>query len=134
MFNLFMKEGVFMKPMPVLAWEDKSMNPLPLEGNMQMTNSDEYNTGILDKYFVGKIVKVYWSSLGHKLNANDQGSFVTSMCIKGKLEHIGHWFRVLVENSTYAYFGYKDVLTMLIRSKESNRPNSISLRSKDNEK
>ena len=118
------------KTMPLIIFEDKSMNPLPLKGSVIGANSIDVNMAILDKFFVGKTIRVYWSQAGHQLNADD--SWITSMCIKGKLEHKGLWFRVLVNDDTYTYFGLDDILTVAIRSKESKRPHSIALISKDN--
>ena len=115
---------------PLIAFEDKNMNPLPLKGHMQMTNMVDVNKAIIDQFFVGKIIRVYWSSVGHQLNAD--GHYVTSLCVKGELEERGNWYRVLVDDDTYTYFDYMDILTMAVRSKESKRPNSISLKSSKN--
>ena len=115
---------------PLIAFEDKSMNPLPLKGDLQMSNMIDVNKSLIDKFFVGKEIRVYWSQAGHQLNADEH--FVTSICIKGILEHKGNWYRVLVENDTYTYFYYNDILTMAVRSKESKRPNSIALASSKN--
>tara|TARA_R100001440_G_scaffold28066_4_gene45633 strand:- start:295 stop:654 length:360 start_codon:yes stop_codon:yes gene_type:complete len=116
--------------MPLVAFEDKKMNPLPLKGSVIGANSIDVNLALIDKFFVGKEVRVYWSSVGHQLNAD--GHFVTSICIRGKLEHQGEWYRVLVNNDTYCYFAFEDILTMMVRSKESKRPNSIALISPKN--
>ena len=117
--------------MPLVAFEDKKMNPLPVKGNMQMLSNIDVYKNLLDKFFVGKEVRVYWSQAGHQLNAD--GHFITSICLKGKLEHHGNWYRVLIENDTYTYFAFEDILTMAVRSKDSKRPNSISLISKNNQ-
>ena len=117
--------------MPLVAFEDKKMNPLPVKGNMQMLSNIDVYKNLLDKFFVGKEVRVYWSQAGHQLNPD--GHFITSICLKGKLEHKGNWYRVLIENDTYTYFAFEDILTMAVRSKDSKRPNSISLISKNNQ-
>ena len=118
------------KTMPLIIFEDKSMNPLPLKGSVIGANSIDVNMAILDKFFVGKTIRVYWSQAGHQLSAD--GSWITSMCIKGKLEQKGHWYRVLVDNETYTYFDLIDILSICVRSKNSKVLNSISLVSKNN--
>ena len=81
-------------------------------------------------FLVGKTIRVYWSMEGHTLS-NDHG-FIPSICIKGKLENIKNWYRVLIENDTYCYFDFERVLSVAVRSKDSKRPNSISLKSNKN--
>jgi len=114
---------------PLIAFEDKKMNPLGM-GNMNITNLPGHNEEMINRFLVGKTIRVYWSQAGHQLNADD--SWITSMCIIGKLEHKGSWFRVLVNDDTYTYFGLDDILMVAVRSKESKRPHSIALISKDN--
>ena len=65
---------------PLIAFEDKSMNPLPLKGDLQMSNMIDVNKSLIDKFFVGKEIRVYWSQAGHQLN--DDEDFVTSICIR----------------------------------------------------
>ena len=54
----------------------------------------EYQKDIINNFLVGNIVRVYWSMEGHTLS-NDHG-FIPSICIKGKLENIKNWYRVLI--------------------------------------
>jgi len=111
---------------PTILFEDKKLNPIGL-GNVITTNLKEYNLDVINNYLVGKEIRVYWSSAGHKLN--DDNSYITSMCIKGTLEHKGNWFRVLIEDEIYCYFNYEDILTIGIRTKKTN---SISLKTNKN--
>ena len=114
----------------LIMFEDKSLDPAGMGGVQGHggLGSKEYDLMTIDKLLVGKIVRVYWSQAGHKLNADD--AWITSICIKGKLEHKGNWFRVLVENDTYCYFDFDDILTVGVRKE---RPHSISLKSESNQ-
>ena len=118
-----------MSEQPLIAFEDKNDCPIHKSG-IQIHSSKEHNLSLIKKFLVGKIIKVYWSQAGHQLNADS--AWITSICIKGKLEHKGNWFRVLVENDTYTYFGYEDILTVAIRDKAVKKPHSIALISKKN--
>ena len=118
-----------MNDQPLIAFEDKTDCPIH-KGGIQVHSSKEYNLSLIEQYLVGKIIKVYWSQAGHQLN--DDKAWITSICIKGKLEHKGKVFRVLVENDTYTYFGYEDILTVAVRDKAVKKPHSISLISKKN--
>ena len=118
-----------MSEQPLIAFEDKNDCPIH-KGGIQIYSSKEHNLSLIKKFLVGKIIKVYWSQAGHQLNADS--AWITSICIKGKLEHKGNWFRVLVENDTYTYFGYEDILTVAVRDKTVKKPHSISLISKKN--
>ena len=115
-----------------IVYEDKNQDPAKM-GGIQIHGghgSKEYQKDIIKNNLVGRIVRVYWSVEGHTLNSDD--GFIPSMCIKGKLEHIGNWYRVLIEDDTYCYFDYEHILTVGIRSKASDRPNSIALKSNKN--
>jgi len=111
---------------PIIMFEDKKLNPFH-KGNLIQTNVKLANEEIINKYLVNNIVRVYWSSAGHTLNKEDH--FITSMCIKGKLEHKGTWFRILIEDDNYCYFDYEDILTIGIRDTKTH---SISLKSVKN--
>jgi len=116
----------------MIMFEDKSLDPAG-RGGMQMhggPGSKEYQKSIIDNFLVGNTIRVYWSVEGHTLSSDD--SFIPSICIKGKLENIKNWYRVLVENDTYAYFDFERILSVAIRSKDSGRFHSISLRSDKN--
>jgi len=113
----------------LIVYEDKTQDPIN-KGGIQGHSSKEYQQEIIKKQLVGKVVRVYWSVEGHNLNRDD--GFIPSMCIKGKLEQKGVWYRVLIEDDTYCYFDFEHILTVAIRSKKSDRPNSISLKSKKN--
>jgi hypothetical protein len=111
---------------PIIMFEDKKLNPF-LKGNLIQTNVKLANEEIINKYLINKVVRVYWSSAGHKLNYDN--AYITSMCIKGTLEHKGNLFRVLIEDEIYCYFNYEDILTIGIRTKKTN---SIALKSNKN--
>jgi len=116
----------------MILFEDKKMDPAG-KGGVQFhggPGSKEYQKSIISNYLVGKTIRVYWSVEGHTLNRNDV--FIPSICIKGKLENIRNWYRVLIENDTYCYFDFEHILSVAVRSKDSKRPNSISLKSNKN--
>ena len=116
----------------MILFEDKKMDPAK-KGGVQFHcghGSKEYQKSIINNYLVGKTIRVYWSMEGHTLS-NDHG-FIPSICIKGKLENIKNWYRVLIENDTYCYFDFERILSVSVRSKDSKRPNSISLKSNKN--
>ena len=114
----------------LIMLEDKSLDPAKIGGVQGHggTGSKEYDLFLIEKFLVGKTIRVYWSEAGHQLNS-DKG-WITSMSIKGKLEHKGNWFRVLVENDIYTYFGFDDILTVAVRKEKLH---CISLRSKNNQ-
>lgn len=116
----------------MILFEDKKMDPAK-KGGVQWhggPGSKEYQKDIINNFLVGNIVRVYWSMEGHTLS-NDHG-FIPSICIKGKLENIKNWYRVLIENDTYCYFDFERILSVAIRAKDSGRFNSISLKSNKN--
>jgi len=119
----------------LIVFEDKTLDPLN-KGGVQGhggVGSKEYQEYIIDQHLVGKVVRVYWSIEGHTLNNNDgSNTYIPSICVKGKLEHKGVWYRVLIEDDTYCYFDFEHILIVSIRSKKSDRPNSIALKSKKN--
>jgi hypothetical protein len=114
----------------MIVFEDKSLDPAKL-GGIQSHNgvgSEYYTLDIINKLLVGKTIRVYWSEQGNTLSSDN--GWITSMCIKGKLENKSNkCFRVLVNDDTYTYFGFSDILTVCVRK---DRPNSISLKSKSN--
>ena len=116
----------------MIVFEDKKMDPAG-KGGIQFhggPGSKEYQKSIISNYLVGKTIRVYWSMEGHTLS-NDHG-FIPSICIKGKLENIKNWYRVLIEDDTYCYFDFERILSVAVRSKDSEKPNSISLKSNKN--
>ena len=114
---------------PMLIYEDKSLDPAK-KGGVQMhggPGSKEYQKSVIDAHCVGKEIRVYWSQAGHQLNGGDH--WITSICIKGELENMENFYRVLVENDTYCYFGFEDILSVNLRK---DRPHSMSIKSKNN--
>lgn len=114
----------------LIVFEDKSLDPANIGGIQGHggKGSKQYDEHIIKKLLVGETVRVYWSSEGHKLNS-DFG-WITSICIIGKLECGGSWYRVLQNDDTYTYFGFEDILTCAVRK---SKPHSISLRSHNNQ-
>ena len=113
----------------LIVFEDKSLDPAKIGGIQGHGGygSKEYDLHLIRTLLAGKIVRVYWSTEGHQLSSNF--GWVTSLCIKGKLEDMKSFFRVLIDDDNYCYFDFDDILTVAIRKEKTH---SISLRSNKN--
>ena len=113
----------------LIVFEDKSLDPAKIGGIQGHGGygSKEYDLHLIRTLLAGKTVRVYWSTEGHKLSS-DFG-WITSLCIKGKLEDMKSFFRVLIDDDNYCYFDFEDILTVAIRKEKTH---TISLRSNKN--